>query len=87
MGVTGYDPMQVEETHCVELAEINMVEITEDFDMEAKCGDVKRGEDHMKSIYPNLRKVWSNSFISERLKIFGGDVIPKMQCSIRQKGF
>lgn len=63
-----YDSLQVGETRYVEPVEINMVKITEYFDMDVKDEAMENSENQTQSIYPKLRKVWSTSFIAARIR-------------------
>ena len=46
------DPLQAEEACYVEPVEINMGEITEDFDLEAEKKVVENNKNHMQFVYP-----------------------------------
>lgn len=51
-----FNPLQVGEARYVEPVEINMVKITEDFNMEAEKEVVESSENQMKYVYPRTEE-------------------------------
>lgn len=52
-----FDPLQIQEAHCIEPLEINMVEISEDFDMDAQ---EETGESKKNYVYPKVGEDFVN---------------------------
>lgn len=72
------DPLQIEANY-VELSEINMVEVTEDVDMEVKVEYGKNSEEYMKVVYPRVEE-WLIDFLN-RCKIKDSEVMTCSRCS------